>query len=124
MPLLDLIWTMFLWFLVFALISAVIAVITDIFRSHDLSGIAKAGWILLVVLIPWLGVGAYLVVRGESMEERYAAVAASKHRDSRNYYQKTAYNSDADQLAQLDAKHQQGLLTAMDYDTQKARILS
>lgn len=123
MPLLDLIWTMFLWFLVFALISAVIAVITDIFRSHDLSGIAKAGWILLVVVIPWLGVGAYLVVRGDSMEERYAAVAASKHRD-RHYYQKTSYNSDADQLAQLDAQHQAGLLTAMDYDTQKARILS
>ena len=47
-------------------------VFIDIFRSHDLSGVAKAVWFVFVLFIPLIGVLAYLIVRGGSMGERAA----------------------------------------------------
>ncbi|MFE2953623.1 PLDc N-terminal domain-containing protein, partial [Embleya sp. NPDC059267] len=74
-PLLNLFWTMmwlFLWVLWFFLL---FKVITDIFRSHDLSGWAKAGWLILAMVLPYVGVLIYLVVRGRSMSSRDVAQA-------------------------------------------------
>src|SRR5688572_16925056 len=48
----------------------VISVFVDVFRSGDLSGWAKAAWCLLVIVVPFLGVFAYLVVRGRTMGDR------------------------------------------------------
>ena len=50
-----------------------ITVIADVFKSDDLSGAAKAGWILLIVLIPLLGVLLYVVARGDEMKKHEAA---------------------------------------------------
>jgi hypothetical protein len=66
-PLLNLFWTMlefFLWILWFFLLFKILA---DIFRSHDMSGWAKAGWIVLVIILPFIGVLAYVIIRGRSM---------------------------------------------------------
>ncbi|GAA2830781.1 SHOCT domain-containing protein [Kitasatospora sp. CM 4170] len=74
-PLLNIFWTMlelFLWILWFFLL---FKIITDIFRSHDLSGWAKAGWLILVILIPLVGVLVYVIARGRSMGERDVAQA-------------------------------------------------
>jgi hypothetical protein len=69
-PLLNLFWTMlefFLWVLWFFLL---FKVITDIFRSRDLGGWGKAGWMILCIIVPFLGVLVYVIVRGRSMQER------------------------------------------------------
>jgi hypothetical protein len=71
-PLLNLFWTMFIFFLWVIWIWILIWVFIDIFRSHDLSGWAKALWFLFVLFIPLIGVLAYLVARGGSMHERAA----------------------------------------------------
>ncbi|WP_034087556.1 SHOCT domain-containing protein [Streptacidiphilus albus] len=66
-PLLNLFWTMlefFIWILWFFLLFKILA---DIFRSHDMSGWAKAGWIVLVIILPFIGVLAYVIIRGRSM---------------------------------------------------------
>lgn len=63
-PLLNLFLTMlyfFLWVMWFFLL---FKVITDLFRDHSLSGWAKAGWLIVVLVLPYLGVFLYLVVRG------------------------------------------------------------
>lgn len=124
MALLDLIWVMLMWFLLFAWIAVVVGVVTDIFRSHDLSGVAKAGWILFGIVIPWLGVVVYLIARGDSMTVRYAEAAMEHSRDSRHYNRTSTAQSDADQLAGLGRRREAGLIGGMDYDTQKARILA
>jgi len=72
MVLLDVIWSIFMFFLMVAWIWTVISVITDIFRSKDLGGWGKGLWMLAVIMTPWLGVLAYLIVRGDSMHERTA----------------------------------------------------
>jgi hypothetical protein len=74
-PLLNLFWTMFIFFLWVIWIWILITVFIDIFRSHDLSGWAKALWFLFVLFIPLIGVLVYLIVRGGSMGERSAARA-------------------------------------------------
>ena len=69
-PLLSLMWTMFVFFLWIAWIIILFRTVVDIFKSADLSGIAKAAWLLFVVAIPWLGVLVYLIARGNKMVER------------------------------------------------------
>lgn len=71
-PLLNLFWTMFIFFLWVLWIWILIWVFIDIFRSHDLSGGAKALWFVFVLFIPVIGVLVYLIVRGGSMSERAA----------------------------------------------------
>jgi Phospholipase_D-nuclease N-terminal len=71
-PLLNIFWTMFIFFLWVIWIWILIMVFIDIFRSHDLSGGAKALWFLFVLFIPLIGVLVYLIARGGSMGERRA----------------------------------------------------
>ena len=69
-PLLNIFWSMFIFFLWVIWISILIWIFIDIFRSHDLSGWAKALWFLFVLFIPVIGVLVYLIARGGSMHER------------------------------------------------------
>ena len=69
-PLLNVFWTMFEFFLWIIWIWILIWIFIDIFRSHDLSGWAKARWFLFVLFIPLIGVLVYLIARGSSMQER------------------------------------------------------
>ncbi len=56
-------WTMLAFFFWFMLIWMFIAVFADIFRRRDLSGAAKAGWTLLIFLLPLLGILIYMIAR-------------------------------------------------------------
>jgi hypothetical protein len=114
---------MLMWFLLFAWILVIGSVVADVFRSDDLGGLAKAGWVALVVFIPWLGVIIYLIARGESMAYRYAAAAGKRSRRSDTFWRGTSYTSEADALASLNRHREAGLVGGMDYDTQRARIL-
>src|SRR2546430_17631712 len=72
-------WSMLWFFLFFIWIWMLIAVFGDIFRSGDLSGWGKATWSLFVIVLPYLGVFAYLIARGHKMGEH--AVADARDRD-------------------------------------------
>ena len=65
-------WSMLWFFLFFIWIYILILVFSDIFRSHDLSGWAKALWVIFVILVPYLGVFVYLIARGHKMAEHAA----------------------------------------------------
>jgi Short C-terminal domain/Phospholipase_D-nuclease N-terminal len=125
-PLLNVFWTM-LWFFCFVLwIWAVVAVLMDIFRSHDLSGWGKAGWFLLVVFLPIVGVLAYLIVRGHKMQEHAVADAKERDEQMRDYVRSVATDgngSAADQLTKLAALHDKGVLTDEEFAQQKSLLL-
>jgi hypothetical protein len=74
-PLLNIFWSMFIFFLWVIWIWILIMVFIDIFRNHDLSGGAKALWFLFVLFIPLIGVLVYLIAHGGSMGERSAGGA-------------------------------------------------
>ncbi|MDH4119072.1 MAG: PLDc N-terminal domain-containing protein, partial [Acidimicrobiia bacterium] len=70
MPLLDLFWTMLIFFLWFAWIMVVFTVLVDIFRNHQMGGFAKALWVFFVIVLPLLGVLIYLIANGDDMARR------------------------------------------------------
>jgi hypothetical protein len=125
MPLLDLFWAMLWFFLFFAWIWLLITLFADIFRSEDLSGWGKAGWTIFIVVLPWLGALVYLIARGKSMTERTMKQMADQEKATRAYVQEVAASSSsvADEIGKLAALRDKGVLTAEEFNAQKAALL-
>jgi hypothetical protein len=70
-PLLAVFWTTVVAFILIAWCVAVFGLLLDVFRSRDLSPWGRAGWVLLVILLPLLGVVVYLIVRGDRMTQQF-----------------------------------------------------
>jgi hypothetical protein len=123
-PLLDLFWTMTVFFLWVAWFWLLIAVFADIFRSEDLSGWSKAAWVLLAVFLPYLGVFAYLIARGSSMGERQLERHQAAEAAVASYIRGVASTpSPTEELARLAELRDTGALTDAEFSQQKARIL-
>jgi len=124
-PLLNVFWTILEIFLWVIWIWILIWVFIDIFRSHDLSGWAKALWFLFVLFIPLVGVLVYLIVRGGSMHERALQQAQQQDQEARAYIRQAAgTGSSADQLAKLADLRDRGVITPEEFEREKAKILT
>jgi type VI protein secretion system component VasK len=124
MPLLDIIWSIFMFFLLVAWIWVIIGVIGDVFRSKDLNGLAKGIWVLLIIVIPWLGVLAYLIIRGQGMEERNLAALSAAEEMRRSYIQSVSAPSAADELQKLAELKEKGVISDSEFEAQKAKLLA
>jgi hypothetical protein len=69
-PFLDIFWTMILFFSWAIWIWTVVIVLSDVFVRHDLSGWAKAAWVVFIIVLPFLGVLIYVVGNGPTMAQR------------------------------------------------------
>ena len=124
-PLLGAFWTILEIFLWVLWIWVLIYVFIDIFRSHDLSGWAKALWFLFVLFLPLIGVLAYLIVRGGKMHERAVQQAQQQDREFRSYVQDAAGSqTTAEQLTKLADLRDRGVITADEFEREKAKILA
>lgn len=123
MPVLDVLWSMFIFFLFIAWIWVLVSVIGDIFRNHDMNGWAKALWMLLVILLPWLGVFAYLIAHGDDMARRNADNAVAIEEGRRAYIKDAAGSSSADELTKLAGLKESGVLSAEEYASLKAKVI-
>lgn len=120
----DIIWSIFVLFLLIAWFWVLISVVSDVFRSRDISGVAKALWIGFVIIIPWLGVLVYIIARGDRMQEHAVDAMARAEDARRSYIRSVAQVSTADELAKLTALKEKGVLTEAEFAEQKARVLS
>ncbi|MFJ1896680.1 MULTISPECIES: SHOCT domain-containing protein [unclassified Streptomyces] len=131
-PLLNLFWTMLWFFLWIMWLFLLFRVIMDIFRSHDLGGWAKAGWLVLALVLPYLGVLVYVIARGRSMGARDAKEA--KERDAAfKAYVRDAAGTDAgggstksnhvEDLAKLADLKDKGAITDEEYRQAKTKLL-
>jgi len=124
-PILSLIWMMFMFFVFVIWIWLLISVFMDIFRSHDLSGVVKAFWVLFVIIFPFLGVLVYLIARGGKMHERAAQQAAQQQKAFDAYVKQAAgSSSSADELSKLADLKEKGAITDAEFESQKAKILA
>ena len=124
-PLLGAFWTILEIFLWVLWIWILIYVFIDIFRSHDLSGWAKALWFLFVLFIPLIGVLVYLIARGGEMHERAVRQAQQQDREARRYIQEAAGSpTSAEQLSKLADLRDRGVITADEFEREKAKILA
>lgn len=124
MPLLNIFWSILMIFLFVAWIWVIIGVISDVFRSKDMDGLAKALWMLAIIVIPWLGVLLYIIVRGEGMAERNAQAMADAEAASRAYIKEAVGTSTADELAKLAELKEKGIITDAELQAQKAKLLA
>ena len=126
-PVLDAFLTILYFFLFFVWIWLAIMVFFDIFRSHDMGGMAKALWVIFIIILPFLGVFLYLVIRGGSMHERAAQQAALQQKAFDQYVRQAAGTEGSDtatQLQKLADLKTQGHLTEAEFETEKAKLLN
>src|SRR4051812_22834268 len=89
-PFLNILWTMIIFFAWVAWIWLVIVIFTDIFRRTDTSGVAKAAWIVFIILIPFIGVLVYLIAQHDKMAERSAQAAQQVQSQTDEYIRNVA----------------------------------
>jgi Short C-terminal domain/Phospholipase_D-nuclease N-terminal len=126
-PILDIFLTTLYFFLFVIWIWLLIMVFMDVFRSHDMGGLAKALWVIFIIVIPYIGVLVYLIARGGKMHERAAQQAAQQQKAFDQYVKQAAGTpgaSTADQLSKLADLKAQGVLSDAEFDAQKAKILA
>lgn len=126
MPVLDVLWSMLVFFLFIAWIWVLISVVADVFRSDDLSGWAKALWVIFVIIIPWLGVLIYLIARGDNMAQRNVDDAMAAEQARRSYIQQAAGTSGsaADELAKLANLKESGVISDEEYSKLRAKVIA
>jgi hypothetical protein len=114
-----------LWFFVFVMwIYLLIVIFTDIIRSHDMGGWAKALWAIFIIFLPFLGIFLYLIIRGGSMQDRQVSAAKEQDAAMRAYIRDASGgSSSADQLAKLADLHSAGKLDDAEYAAAKARVI-
>ena len=120
----DWLLAIFWFFLLVIWIWLLVTVFADMFRS-DMSGWAKAAWVLFVLVVPWLGVLVYLIVHGKDMQQRAIDHAAKQEKTQREYIAEVSGSgSSADELEKLKRLHDQGVLTDDEFAAQKQKVLA
>lgn len=112
-----------MFFLMVAWVWVMVLVISDLLRSDDLGGWGKALWALGIIVLPWLGVLAYLLVRGEGMSQRTVKAASDIEDMRRAYIREVAGSSTADELAKLAELQKQGVISDAEFSAVKAKLL-
>ena len=125
-PLLGLFWTMLWFFLWIAWLILLFRVFADIFRSDDMGGWGKAGWCILILIIPLVGTLIYVIARGKSMTERDVRRLEAQQQDFDAYIRQAAGSSSSsvDELAKLAALKDKGVINDAEFEAQKAKILA
>jgi ABC-type multidrug transport system fused ATPase/permease subunit len=118
--------SMMYFFLFFIWIWLLIVVFGDIFRSHDLGGLAKALWVIFVIVVPYLGVFVYLIARGHKMSEHAMQAAQAQDAAQRSYIQNAAgaAPSTADELTRLADLKAQGVISDAEFEHAKAKAVA
>ena len=124
-PLLSIFWTLLWIYLIFAWFVLLFSVVADIFRNHEMRGFSKAIWLVVVILIPFLGVLIYVLAHGDEMSQRRLAEAQAQDAAARAYVKDAAgTTSHADQISQLAALRDQGTISEAEFAAGKAKILA
>jgi hypothetical protein len=124
-PLFDLFLTMLWFFVLVVWITTLIVVILDIFRSADLSGWGKAGWFIFVLILPIIGVIAYLLARGANMAVHRDQDIQAQQQAMRDYVRSVGgETTKADELEKLAGLRDRGVLTEEEFAAQKAQLLA
>jgi uncharacterized membrane protein YhaH (DUF805 family) len=115
----GILWTMIAFFFWMMVIWMFISIFADIFRRNDLSGWGKAGWIILVFVLPFIGILIYVIARPKMTEQDKEIIMAAQERERR-----AAGYSSADEIAKLATLKEQGAITAEEFETMKKQALA
>ncbi len=124
-PLLNLLWTMVIFFAFVIWLWLLFTVVVDLFRREDASGWAKAGWLILLIVLPYLGVFVYIVTQHTGMRERSLAAQKAAESQFAEYVKSVAPAADpAAQIAKGKELLDSGAITQAEFDELKRKALA
>jgi hypothetical protein len=125
-PFIDIVGSMLFFFGFVIWLMLLFSVFGDIFRRHDISGWGKAGWILLCIVLPFLGVLIYLGTQARGMAERKAAEMQAAQSQFDQYVRETAGSGGgaATEIANAKGLLDSGAITQAEYDDLKRKVLA
>ena len=124
-PLLEVFWTMLIFFAFFIWIWILVTVFSDLFRRKDISGWGKTGWIIFVIVLPYLGVFVYLIAEHKGMTERTISQQQAAQAQMDQYVKSVASTSDPTaQIANAKALLDQGTISQAEFDQIKQKALA
>ena len=124
-PFLNVFWDILIFFAWVIFIWIAITVLIDIFRRHDISGWAKAAWVVFIVILPWIGVLVYLIANHDGMADRRDKENQAAQAQFDQYVRQAAGSGGAaDEIAKAKQLLDNGTITQAEFDSIKAKALS
>ncbi len=126
-PFLDILWSTLIFFAWVIFIWIAVTVLIDVFRRHDISGWAKAAWVVFVVVIPWIGVLVYLIANHDGMNERRAKDSQAAQQQFDDYVRQTAGAGAGGAASEIEKAKQlldSGAITQAEFDAIKTKALA
>ena len=117
-------WSLLIIFFMIMYFMVLFSVILDLFRNHEMSGIMKAVWIILLIFIPLISLLIYVIIYGRSMAERQQAAVLTAQKEQDAYIKQVAGTSPAEQIAQAQELLSSGAISQEEFDKLKAKALS
>ena len=122
---LDLIWTIIVVYALFVVIMMLVSIVADLFRDTELSGVAKAGWLLLLLVFPLLGILIYVIARHSGMVERAAKQQEAVKSEFDSYVKDVAGSGGpAQDIAAAKGLLDSGAITQDEFAALKAKALA
>jgi len=118
-PVLEFLWWMLMFYLFFMVIWMFISIFADIFRRENLTGWGKAGWILLIFILPFLGILIYVIVRPKNTEQDQRMMAEAKAQQAR-----LTGGSSVDDIAKAKELLDKGAISQAEFDAIKSKALA
>jgi type VI protein secretion system component VasK len=124
-PFLDVLWTLFVFFAWVIWFWLLITVFADLFRRHDISGWAKAGWTVFVIVLPYIGVLTYLIAQSQGMAERSQREQKAVQAQADDYIRTVAaQDNPAAQIEKAKQLLDSGAISQTEFDTLKQKALA
>jgi hypothetical protein len=124
-PLADALWTMVVFFAWVIWLWLLFVIFADLFSRKDIGGWGKAGWVLLILVLPFLGVLIYLIAESSAMADRRLAQAKASQEGFDKYVKSVASTgSPTDQISHAKDLLDSGAITADEFQTIKSKALA
>ena len=121
----DFFWLLIWSFFLVMYLMLLFQVIGDLFRDRDVSGWVKALWVIGLIVLPFITLLIYLIVRGKGMAERQSGAIRQAQADTDEYIKSVAGSSNAaDQIASAKTLLDNGTITQDEFDRLKAKALA
>jgi Short C-terminal domain/Phospholipase_D-nuclease N-terminal len=124
-PLVDVLWTFVIFFALMIAFWLIFLMLGDVFRRDDLSGWAKAGWIVFVLVLPLIGAFTYLITQGRSMAERRDSMVQAQRQQADDYIRSVATPEfkGVDEIARGKELLDRGAISQDEFEQLKRRVL-
>jgi hypothetical protein len=123
----DFLWSLLIIYFIFFYFMILFRIIGDLFSDHEMSGLGKTGWIIFLVVFPFLAMFIYLITHGKDMTERAMAHEQAAAADQQDYIRQVAGSGNNDPAAQIAKGHEllsSGAITQQEFDSLKAKALA